>query len=267
MSKFGFIGCGNMGGVLCTAVRKSCNDIKIFDKDKEKSINLASILEVPSSPSATDLAKSSKYVVLGVKPQVLPLVLNEIAPVLSARTDRFVLIPMAAGVDTNTITDTLGFDAPVIRIMPNTPAEVSKGMILYTCNTLVTEEEKQEFLDSFKAAGELDEIPESLIDAGSAVSGCGPAFVYMFIEALADGGVKAGLSREKALKYAAATVEGAAATVLKTGRHPEALKDAVCSPAGSTIEGVRTLEAGGFRGTIVDAVSEAFKRTKELGKK
>lgn len=267
MSNFGFIGCGNMGGVLCTAVRKNCNDIKIFDKDTEKSTNLASVLEVPTATSATDLAKSSKFIVLGVKPQVLPSVLQEIAPTVRNRTDRVIFISMAAGVKTHVICDCLGKELPVIRIMPNTPAEVSKGMILYTCNEGVTEEEKQEFLDGFKAAGELDEIPESLIDAGCAVSGCGPAFVYMFIEALADGGVKAGLPREKALKYAAATVEGAAATVLKTGRHPEALKDAVCSPAGSTIEGVRTLEAKGFRGTVVDAVTESFKRTKELGKK
>ncbi len=267
MNKFGFIGCGNMGGVLCTAVRKSCNDIEIFDKDTEKATNLANVLDARAVNSAVDLAKSSKFIVLGVKPQVLPCVLQEIAPALKNRTDRFVIISMAAGVDTKSITDTLGFNAPVIRIMPNTPAEVSKGMILYTCNELVTESDKADFLEGFKTAGELDEIPESLIDAASAVSGCGPAFVYMFIEALADGGVKAGLPREKALKYAAATVEGAAATVLKTGRHPEALKDAVCSPAGSTIEGVRRLETGGFRGTVVDAVSESFKRTKELGKK
>ena len=267
MSKFGFIGCGNMGGVLCTAVRKSCNDITLFDKDTEKAVKLANTLGVPASPSAVDLVKTSSFIVLGVKPQILPLVLNEIAPVLSARSDRFVIISMAAGVDTRSITDTLGFDAPVIRIMPNTPAEVGKGMILYTGNALVTSEDKAAFVEDFKAAGELDEISENLIDAASAVSGCGPAFVYMFIEALADGGVKAGLPREKALKYAATTVQGAAATVLKTGRHPEALKDAVCSPAGSTIEGVRTLEAGGFRGTVVDAVSESFKRTKELGKK
>lgn len=266
MSKFGFIGCGNMGGVLCTAVAKNCNNIKIYDKDKGKAINLGSVLDMPIAPNAAEIAKTSEFIVLGVKPQILPLVLEELSSALLSRTDRFVIISMAAGVEIKAICDILGKEIPVIRIMPNTPAEVGKGMILYTCNALVTEQDKTAFLDGFKAAGELDELPENLIDAASAVSGCGPAFVYMFIEALADGGVKCGLPRDKALKYAAATVEGAALTVLKTGRHPEALKDAVCSPAGSTIEGVRALEDGRFRATAVNAVAAAYKRTKELGK-
>ena len=112
-----------------------------------------------------------------------------------------------------------------------------------------------------------DKLPEALIDAGSAVSGCGPAFVYMFIGAMADGGVKCGLPRDKALKYAAETVIGAAEMVLKTGKHTEELKDAVCSPAGSTIEGVSTLESFAFRASVETAVVNSFERTKELGKK
>lgn len=266
MTEFGFIGCGNMGGTLCTAVAKVCNNIKLYDKDKEKSIKLASLLDAPTAPSATELAKTSKFIVLGVKPQVLPFVLKELSPVLCDRKDKYVIVSMAAGVTTETVCELLGKEVPVIRIMPNTPAEVGKGMILYTFNSLVSAEDIEAFKEGFAAAGVLDEIPEGLIDAASAVSGCGPAFVYMFIEALADGGVKCGLPRDKALKYAAATVSGAAEMVLRTGRHPAQLKDAVCSPAGSTIEGVRTLEAGRFRGTAVDAVAASYKRTKELGK-
>ncbi|MBO5908560.1 MAG: pyrroline-5-carboxylate reductase, partial [Clostridia bacterium] len=178
----------------------------------------------------------------------------------------FVLVSMAAGVKISTICENLGFNAPVIRIMPNTPAEVSKGMILYTYNKQVTDADIKNFLAAFKSAGELDEIPEALIDAASAVSGCGPAFAYMFIEALSEGGIKCGLEHQKALKYAAATVEGAAKMVLETNQHPAKLKDAVCSPAGSTIEGVKTLEAGNLKGLTIDAVSASFKRTIELGK-
>ena len=150
--------------------------------------------------------------------------------------------------------------------MPNTPAAIGQGMILYTANDLVTEADEADFLNLMKEAGAFDRLPEQLIDAGSALSGCGPAFVYLFIEALADGGVKCGLPRDKALCYAAQTVSGAAQMVLTDGRHPGALKDAVCSPGGSTIEGVHALEDGAFRGAVMDAVAAAFKRTKELGK-
>jgi len=114
-------------------------------------------------------------------------------------------------------------------------------------------------------SGQLDEIPENLIDAATAVSGCGPAFVYMFIEALADGGVKCGLSRDKAIKYAAQTLLGSAKMVLETGRHPEELKDAVCSPGGSTIAGVHSLEKGAFRSCVIDSVEESYKKTQKLG--
>ena len=139
-------------------------------------------------------------------------------------------------------------------------------MILYTANAAVTDEEKCAFVQLLSAAGQLDEIPEALIDAGSAVSGCGPAFVYLFIEALADAGVQCGLPRDKALQYAAQTVCGAGRMAVTDGRHPAALKDAVCSPGGSTIEGVHALEDGAFRGVVMDAVQASFERTKELGK-
>ena len=121
------------------------------------------------------------------------------------------------------------------------------------------------FKDLMSMSGDLDDIPENLIDAATAVSGCGPAFVYMFIEALADGGVKCGLSRDKAIKYAAQTLLGSAKMVLETGRHPEELKDAVCSPGGSTIAGVHSLEKGAFRSSAIDAVEAAYKKTQKLG--
>ncbi len=147
--------------------------------------------------------------------------------------------------------------------MPNMPATVGKGMILY-CTVGTTEEQTQGFTAALAHAGRLCAIPESRIDAASAVSGCGPAFVYLFIEALADGGVECGLPRAEALEFAAQTVLGAAETVLQTGKHPGELKDAVCSPGGTTIAGVHALEDGAFRSLCMDAVRAAYEKTLAL---
>ena len=182
------------------------------------------------------------------------------------RSDDYLIVTMAAGVSIKTLCEKIGSAPHVIRIMPNTPAAIGEGMILFTCGEGVTDNDVTLFKAIFDSAGELEEIEERLIDAGSAVSGCGPAFVYMFIDALADGGVKAGLPRDKALRLAAKTVSGSADMVLLSGKHPEALKNAVCSPAGSTIEGVNVLENAAFRAAVMSAVTAAYKRTKELGK-
>ena len=150
--------------------------------------------------------------------------------------------------------------------MPNMPVAVGEGMILYTVNDFVSKEELDGFLASMQYAGMLDKIDEDKIDAASCVSGCGPAFVFMFCEALADGAVECGLPRDKALLYAAQTLIGSATMLIETGEHPGKLKDAVCSPAGSTIEGVKALEEGAFRADVMNAVKSAYKRTLELGK-
>jgi pyrroline-5-carboxylate reductase len=150
--------------------------------------------------------------------------------------------------------------------MPNTPARVGSGVILYDANDRVCREDLVEFLDAIAQAGMLDPLPERLIDAGSAVAGCGPAFACQFMEALADGGVACGLPRAKAMEYAAQMLLGTAKLLLETGEHPGALKDAVCSPGGSTIQGVRALEQGGFRGTVMEAVIAAWEKNQELGK-
>ncbi len=262
--KIGFIGCGNMGGALACAAAKSGNEIFLADFCKEKAEELAKTL----SATATDnisIAKECDFIFLGVKPQVLSELLKELAPTLAERESRFLLVSMAAGVTTEKILSVLGADYPIIRIMPNTPVAVGGGMILYTLCGATAEDEKT-FLSFMAAAGRFDNLPETLIDAGSALSGCGPAFVCQFIEALADGGVSAGLPRDKALLYAAATLEGTAQLMLSTGKHPAELKDSVCSPGGSTIQGVRRLEQGAFRADVIDAVIAAYQRTKELGK-
>ena len=166
-----------------------------------------------------------------------------------------IIVSMLAGVTTDTLGEYFG-NRKIIRIMPNTPATVGEGMMLVAGNKMVSDWDVASFKELMSMSGEVDDIPESLIDAATAVSGCGPAFVYMFIEAMADGGVKCGLPRDVAIKYAAQTLIGGAKMVLETGRHPEELKDAVCSPGGSTIAGVHSLEKGAFRSCIIDAVEE-----------
>ena len=180
---------------------------------------------------------------------------------------RPLLITMAAGLTVSSIEEMAGGKLPVIRIMPNTPVAVGKGMTQFCCNELVDEAAIASFREDLRFSGQLDELEERLIDAASALSGCGPAYAYLFIEALADGAVACGIPRAKAMEYAAATLIGAGEMVLATGQHPGALKDAVCSPGGSTIAGVRALEQHGFRGAVMDCVAAAFEKNKEFGKK
>ena len=154
------------------------------------------------------------------------------------------------------------------QVLPGvlTPVSVGKGSILYTLTDPVTEEQEKDFLAMMRKAGELHKLPEQLIDAGCALSGCGPAYVFLFLEALADGGVACGLSRADARRLSAETVLGSAALALASDASPAELKDAVCSPAGSTIAGVAALESGAFRASVMQAVAEAYRRTRELGK-
>jgi pyrroline-5-carboxylate reductase len=265
--KIGFIGCGNMGGALAIAAANSvgASNIYVSDADNEKAKDFADKNSV-NVITVKEVAEKCDVIFLGVKPQVLKSVCSELAPIFKARKDHFVIVSMAAGVKLCDLEEMCEGDFPIIRIMPNIPASVGAGMILYTGNKNVTDEDFSEFTKSLEKAGMLDKIEEAKIDAASAISGCGPAFVFMFIEAFADGGVKCGLPREKALLYAAETLFGSAKMVLETNEHPGKLKDAVCSPAGSTIEGVNALENGSFRADVMNAVDKAYKRTVELGK-
>lgn len=264
---FSFIGSGNMGGALARAAAQKleASDILLANRTAAKAHSLAAELLCRVGTNE-DAAAEGKYIFLGVKPQMMRGMLDGIAPVLKARTDRFILVTMAAGLTMEQISAMAGGDYPVIRIMPNTPCAVGAGVVLYDSNALVTAEEVAEFTDALSGAGLLDQLDEHLIDAGSAVAGCGPAFACLFIEALADGGVTCGLPRAKALRYAAQMLEGTARLMLESGQHPGAMKDAVCSPGGSTIAGVRALEQGGLRAAAMNAVIAADQRNKELGK-
>ena len=261
--RFGFIGCGNMGGALASAAAQHIPAAKlaVSDADSQKTAALANAGKATVATVA-DVAKGSDYIFLAVKPQGLEALFREIRPLLAARRDRFVLVSMAAGTPIARVRELAG-DYPVIRIMPNTPVRVGAGMTVYTAEG-ATEEEIGGFLEGLCAAGTFDRLPERLIDAAGALSGCGPAFVYLFAEALADAGVECGLPREQALLYAAQTLEGAAKMILETHEHPARLKDAVCSPGGTTIAGVHALEEGAFRGTVMAAVHAAFEKTAKL---
>ena len=259
--KYGFIGCGNMGGALAKALSKTTTDILLSDQP-EKARQLAA--ELGCTDGTSPEAVACQRVFLGVKPQMMADVLRPLQPLLAEKKP--LLISMAAGMTIEKIEELAGTRLPVIRIMPNTPVSVGKGVILYCHNDLVSEDALADFLQDMQSAGVLDPLDEKLIDAACAVSGCGPAFVYMFIEAMADGAVASGLPRDKALTYAAATLAGAAEMALVTKQPPQTLKDAVCSPGGSTIAGVRALEERGFRGTVIDAIIAAYKRNIELGK-
>lgn len=265
--QFGFIGCGNMGGALARAIAKRvpCERIALCDTDTEKRDALACDIGAVAV-SLDELVAQSRYVFLGVKPQGLVGLFGVLRPMLQARVERCVLISMAAGVSIKAIEELAGTPVGMIRIMPNTPVSVGAGMVLYATNGSVTAEEKAGFLQALEAAGRLDGIPEEKIDAASALSGCGPAFVYLFAEALADGAVECGLARDKANLYAAQTLLGAATLLLESGKHPGELKDAVCSPGGTTIAGVHALEASAFRAASMDAVTAAYEKTLALKK-
>lgn len=264
MNKFGFIGCGNMGGAVAAAVAQQVGGewILLANRTPAKAQALAASLGA-SAASNEEIAASCGWIFLGVKPQMMADMLSGIAPILAARRDRFILVTMAAGLSMERIRAMAGGAYPVIRIMPNTPVSIGRGTIPYCCAG-ITPSEEAAFCAAMERSGAVDPLPEQLIDAACCVSGCGPAWVYQFIEALADGGVACGLPRDKALRYAAQTLAGSAELVLQSGQHPGALKDAVCSPGGTTIQGVRVLEERGFRGAVMDAVIAAYDKTKQL---
>ncbi len=261
----GFIGTGNMGSAIAWAAAwsKQAQRLLLANRTPAKAEALAAQLPGAVPSTNEEIARSAQLIFLGVKPQMMQLVLDPLEPILRRREDRFILVTMAAGLSCERIQDIVDMDCPVIRMMPNTPAAIGAGVIQY-CGLGVTVEELDSFAALLAPAGLVDPVSEGLIDAASAVSGCGPAFAYLFIEALADGGVACGLPRDKAVVYAAQMAEGAARMVLESGRHPGALKDAVCSPGGTTIQGVRVLEERGFRAAAMDAVIAAYEKTLKL---
>ena len=244
--KVGFIGTGNMGGALAHAAAQSPApaELLLSNRTPGKAQALAQQLGATVSDNET-IAQTCDYIFLGVKPQMMADLLARLRPILSRRQEDFVLVSMAAGLTLQRLREMAGLSCPILRIMPNTACAVGAGLTLYVPSPEVTEEQLSAFLTLMSASGRLEPLEEHLIDAGSAVAGCGGAFVSLFLEALADGAVTCGLPRDKARRYAAQMVLGTAQLALQSDQHTAAMKDAVCSPGGTTIAGVRALERGG----------------------
>lgn len=274
MKKIAFIGAGNMGGALIMGICKAIDpqQVVIFDPDSEKTALLSQKTGCMVAATAEEACIDAEYVVLAVKPQVLRGVQAQLAPVMKKAAENGaeqIVLSIAAGItlaDLAAIPLENGLDLPVIRMLPNTPSEIGEGLNIYAVNDKMTDEKCAELEEMFSQCGLIEKVTEHILDVASAVSGCTPAFAYMFIDALADGAVRCGVPRDKAIKYAAQAVKGAAAMVIETGRHPDALKDAVCSPGGSTIVGVATLENAAFRAAAANAVFYANEKNMDLGK-
>ena len=264
--RLGFIGCGVMGeGIarsLIAAGVLSADDIIASDADPARLALVRDQLGIATSPSNEEVARGAGTVVLAVKPQVLPGVLEQVGRCLAADQ---LLVSIAAGIKTGLIRKSIGGDVPLIRVMPNVCCLVGEGAFGYCCDGPVPDAIREEFAGLLGAIGQVVQVEEKLMDAVTAVSGSGPAYVFKFIEAMADGGVAAGLPRASAQRLAAQTVLGAAKMVLEMGRHPAELKDRVCSPGGTTIAGVRALERGRFGSAVIEAVIAADQRSRELG--
>lgn len=261
MAVVGFIGTGNMGGALARAAAKSglAEELLLSNRSPEKARRLAEELG-GRFVSNQEAAERADLLFLGVKPQMLEDMLESVQEALAARRERQLIISMIAGKDLAVLGKLLGEDRPVIRIMPNIPVAVGAGVTLFCCSDAVTAEEKDLFRRLMSASGMVAELPERQLDAASGVTGCGPAFAAMFVEALADGAVACGLPRKEAIAFSAQMLLGSARMLLESGEHPGVLKDRVCSPAGSTIQGVRTLEERAFRAAVTDAVIATYEK-------
>lgn len=256
--KVGFIGTGNMGGAILrgyvAAEKGREKDVYAFDALESALDKVVSETGVNKCASNSEVVDNSDLVLFAVKPIFFAKMFETIKD--NVRKDQ-IFVSIVASVDIEELESFLGKDAKVVRVMPNTPAMVGMGMASLSRNANISDEEMAVVKGIFDAIGKSEEVEERLIPAVTALSGSSPAYVYMFIEALADAGVEAGMPRDKAYKFAAQAVKGSAEMVLETGMHPGALKDMVCSPGGITIEAVRVLEAKGMRSAVFDGALAA----------
>ena len=259
MAVIAFIGCGNMGGALARAAAKSPLTERLLraNRTQEKAARLAEELGAEVCSNA-DAAREADVLFLAVKPQGLEAMVAGIRGELSARK-RVLIVSMVAGWTLEELTALLGAH-PVVRIMPNIPVAVGGGVTMLCASDAVTEQEKELVKELLAASGMVSELSEPLMEAASGVTGCGPAFAAMFVDALADGAVACGLPRKEAIAYAAQMMKGTAELLLYSGEHPDALRDRVCSPGGSTIQGVRKLEEGAFRAAVMNAVIATWEK-------
>lgn len=267
MKKIGFIGAGNMGGAILGGILKS----KIIDNDhimasvkSERSMErLKKEYNVHVTKDSKVVAEFSDLIVIGVKPNIYDEVLEEIKDVID---DKKIVITIAAGKTIESVENIIGNDKKIIRTMPNTPALVGEGMTSLSPNKNISKEELDFVKSLFDSLGKSEVVNEDLIHAVIGASGSSPAYAFMFIEAIADGAVRAGMPRDKAYKFAAQGVLGAAKMALETDKHPGELKDMVCSPGGTTIEAVKVLEEEKFRGAVLKAMDSCINKSIEMSK-
>ncbi|MBI3610367.1 MAG: pyrroline-5-carboxylate reductase [Nitrospirae bacterium] len=264
--RFGVIGTGKMGSALIRGILKAqaLPSDKITASDADAAL-LSALKEDAGIKTTSDnsvVVKSSEIVLLALKPDMIRPVLQEVKGSL---TKDHLIVSIAAGVPIKAIEEVVGSEARIVRVMPNTPALIGQGAAAFSPGKKATREDVEDVKAILEAVGVAVELPEKYLDAVTGLSGSGPAFVFMVIEALADGGVKMGLPRVVAMLLAAQTVSGAAKMVLETKKHPGELKDQVASPGGTTIAGISALERGGLRAALIEAVEAATKRSIELG--
>lgn len=258
--KIGFCGCGNMGSAILGGIIES----KVIDQDdiyiyEPKDDNIEKIHnsydQVNFLKNNKEVVKNSDAIFIAVKPYLYENVLKDIKDTLD---EDKILITIAPGITIEKVNNIINGKSKIVRTMPNTPALVRQGMTAVSFDSRINNSEKTKIISILESFGEVEEIREELMDHVPAVSGSSPAYVYMMIEAMADGAVKAGIPRDKAYKFAAQAILGSAKMVLETGKHPGELKDAVCSPGGTTIKSVSKLEEKGFRSAIIEAMGECY---------
>lgn len=263
--KIGFIGSGKMAEAIIGGLVKSelvpANQIVASAKTRATTEKIADKYGIETTIQNREVAANADMLILAVKPDLHKEVIEEIADIVKSDT---VVITIAAGITLEFLVSTFEKNIKAVRVMPNTPSLVGEGMSAICANEAVNGEDLQDVIGLFESFGKAEVLPEKLMDAVPAVSGSSPAYVYMFIEALADGAVQQGISRDQAYTMAAQAVLGAAKMVLETGKHPGELKDNVCTPGGATIEAVTTLEKQGFRSAIVSAMEACTEKSQKL---
>jgi len=264
--KIGFIGSGNMAqaiikGLLSKNIIKPENIIA-SDPDEKKLQKLCEEKRIKTTKNNLEVIENAEIIILAIKPNVFKQVLQEIKGLI--REDQ-ILVSIAAGISIDFIKNHIKNEKiKIVRVMPNMPALVGEGMSAICCNQNLSEEELIYIKDIFDSIGKSEFIDEKYMDSVTAISGSSPAYVYLFIEALADGGVLLGLPRDIAYRLASQAVLGAAKMVLETNMHPGVLKDFVCSPGGTTIEAIKVFEKNGFRGIVMDAMVACYEKAKKL---
>ena len=258
MARIGFIGMGNIGYAILRGLLEtySPEDLLFTDKNLERCEAVKKETGVSFLKENAEVAANVKFLILAVKPVVYPAVLADLK---DAVREEQIVISVAPGITVSSVREALGGFRRIIRIMPNTPALVGAGMTGYTLEEkLFTREEIEEARGILKSFSEIVQVEERLMDPVTTVSGSGPAYVYMFINALADAGVRYGLTKKDAIRMAAQTVYGSAKMVLETGEHPEVLRDNVCSPGGTTIAAVAAMDEAGFRNAILKGCEACY---------